>query len=129
MANTDPASSPSILSVLQNYASSDAFSAQSPHPFCADPDEVVSQLKGLIDATSNISSCLNTHMTIPVLNPKLYSLLRQETAITHTVHHVTLLLSVFAAKDRDDTYTFSIGRLNCKTDGRSSSQAHRNNLQ
>ncbi|KAI0342145.1 hypothetical protein BDW22DRAFT_1407766 [Trametopsis cervina] len=74
-----------ILSTVEEYASSEAFQ-QSPHLFSADPDALISQLKELIDSTTQISSSLNAHSTLPLSNPKLLSLFRQQTAITHTVH-------------------------------------------
>ncbi|KAI0697255.1 hypothetical protein BC835DRAFT_1270685 [Cytidiella melzeri] len=90
MASVGSTSNLSILSVVQNYASSEALLQQSPHLFSTDPDAVVSTLKELIDITMHMSGSLNAHITLPLSNPKLYSLLRQETAITHTVHNAAL---------------------------------------
>lgn len=105
----------SILSVVQTYASSEILTQQSPHLFSADPDAIVSQLKELVDSTIHISGSLNAYLTLPFSNPKLHSLLRQETAITHTVHNVRLARAV--ASLRKNAYTKVIGCSNCTANG------------
>jgi hypothetical protein len=85
-----PAQNPSILSVVQKFASSEALAQHSPHLFSADPDVVLAQLKELIETTVHISGSLNAHPSIPFSNAKLYSLLRQQTAMTNTVHNVSI---------------------------------------
>lgn len=88
--NEASSSSRSLLSVVHDFASSEALLVHSLHRFSADSEPTISQLKQLIDATVNISGSLNAHVTLPLANPKLHSLLRQETGITHTVHSVRL---------------------------------------
>lgn len=45
-------------------------------------------LRELADATMQVSASLNAHITLPMTNPKLFSLFKQQTNIAHTVHNV-----------------------------------------
>ncbi|THH00798.1 hypothetical protein EW026_g1786 [Hermanssonia centrifuga] len=44
-------------------------------------------IKSLLDVTAQISGSLNAQITLPFSNPKLISLFKQQTVISHTVHN------------------------------------------
>ncbi|KAL6308090.1 hypothetical protein BKA93DRAFT_871257 [Sparassis latifolia] len=75
----------SILSAVQTFTAPDALPPQSLHPFSLTPPYgSVSSLREVIELTTQITNSLNTHLSLPLLNPKLLSLYRQLTAISHT---------------------------------------------
>lgn len=76
-----------ILSLVEEFSSHDAFPSQSTHPFSSDSADSIKMLRELVDATAQISATLNTHVTLPMNNPKLFSLFKQQTNIAHTVHN------------------------------------------
>ena len=88
-----------ILAAVQEYAAHDALSSSQPlHPYSSNPELTLGMLRNLINTTSDIASSLNAQVTMPWSNPKLLSLLRQQTAISHTVHnvsHVSLFCKTF----------------------------------
>lgn len=77
-----------ILSLVQDFSSHDAFPSQSTHPFSSDSENAAKMLRDLADATMQISATLNAHVTLPMTNPKLFSLFKQQTNIAQTVHNV-----------------------------------------
>ncbi len=91
--SSQASNSQTILSVVQDFASHDAFSQPlSPvHPFSSDPETSVNMIKSLLDVTAQISGSLNAQITLPFSNPKLISLFKQQTVISHTVHNVSLM--------------------------------------
>ena len=77
-----------ILSVVQEFGSHDAFPSQSMHPFSAEPASSIAMLRELGNMTAQISSSLSALSTLPMANTKLFSLLKQHTTIAHTVNDV-----------------------------------------
>lgn len=80
-----------ILSVVQEFASHDALAERVHplHPYSSDPETAIDMLRGLIDATTSISGSLNAQVTLPLSNPKLLSLFKQQTALNYTVRAVS----------------------------------------
>ena len=88
-SDAGPSDFQTILSAVQQYAAHDGLNALQPlHPYSSNPELTLSMLRNLIATTSDIASSLNAQVTLPFTNPKLLSLLRQQTAISHTVHSV-----------------------------------------
>lgn len=77
-----------ILAIVQDFSSHDAFPSQSTHPFSATPADSILMLRELCDTATQISSSLNALSTLPMSNTKLFSMFKQQTAIAHTVHNV-----------------------------------------
>ncbi|KAI0648314.1 hypothetical protein C8Q79DRAFT_905736 [Trametes meyenii] len=76
---------PTILGAFQQFASQDAIASSSLHPFASTPDENISALRKLLETANQASLSLNAHLSLPLSNPKLLSLYRQETNISHAV--------------------------------------------
>ncbi|KAI0373267.1 hypothetical protein BV20DRAFT_938026 [Pilatotrama ljubarskyi] len=76
---------PTILDAFQQYTSQDAFSSRSLHPFASAPDDNVNALRKLLDTANQAALSLNSHISLPLSNPKLLSLYRQQTNISHAV--------------------------------------------
>ncbi|KAI0668479.1 hypothetical protein C8Q78DRAFT_993488 [Trametes maxima] len=76
---------PTILGAFQQFASQDAIASSSLHPFASTPDENISVLRKLLETANQASLSLNAHISLPLSNPKLLSLYRQETIISHAV--------------------------------------------
>lgn len=86
--NSQPATGATLLSTVQRFKSHDFLQKNANHPFAASFENSAAQLQNLIQATDQLSHSLNLHSSIPLSNPKLISILRQEAAISHTVHLV-----------------------------------------
>ncbi|KAI0930632.1 hypothetical protein AcV5_007296 [Taiwanofungus camphoratus] len=78
--------SPTILSVLQALTSPDALSPENVHPFAFNPGSSITLLGKIIETTDQISDSLNTHLSLPLVNPKVLSLFRQHATISHNVY-------------------------------------------
>ena len=80
-----------LLSVVQDFASHDAFGERVHplHPYSSDPETTIDMLKNLIDSTTNVADSLTAHFTLPLSNPKLLSLCKQQTALSYTVRAVS----------------------------------------
>ncbi|GJE95512.1 hypothetical protein PsYK624_116970 [Phanerochaete sordida] len=76
-----------ILSLVQDFSAHEAFPSQSTHPFSRDSESAAKMLRELADATMQVSASLNAHVTLPMNNPKLFSLFKQQTNIAQTVHN------------------------------------------
>ena len=100
MASSSPSQSApaparqTLLSVVQDFASHDAFTERSHplHPYSSDPEISTDMLKKLIESTTNIAGSLNAHVTLPLSNPKLLSLCKQQTSLSFTVRAVSQIL-------------------------------------
>ncbi|KAH9938933.1 hypothetical protein B0H21DRAFT_757581 [Amylocystis lapponica] len=77
---------PTVLSAIQSLSSQDALSSHTTHSFSANPDASIALLREIIATTSQISQSFDSHLSSPLLNPKLPSLYRQHSAISHTVN-------------------------------------------
>ncbi|PIL30569.1 hypothetical protein GSI_07269 [Ganoderma sinense ZZ0214-1] len=76
---------PTILSILQQFASQDILTSGGLHPFASSPEDTVSTLRRLVDATNQAALSLNAHLSLPLNNPKLLSLYRQQASIAFSV--------------------------------------------
>ncbi|KAI0781385.1 hypothetical protein BD413DRAFT_464197 [Trametes elegans] len=76
---------PTVLSGFQQFTSQDAFSSDSLHPFASNPEENLSALRKLLEIANQAALSLNAQSTLPLSNPKLLSLYRQQTQISHAV--------------------------------------------
>ncbi|KAI1784243.1 hypothetical protein LXA43DRAFT_1101647 [Ganoderma leucocontextum] len=74
-----------ILSALQQFASQDVLTSDELHPFASSPEDTVSTLRRLVDATNQAALSLNAHLSLPLNNPKLLSLYRQQASIASSV--------------------------------------------
>lgn len=92
-----------ILSVVQSYASHDALSGRVHplHPYSSNPEIAIDMLRSLADTSTNILGSLTAHAALQLSNPKLLSLFRQQTSISHTVHNVSSLLIQLHSVDRE----------------------------
>ena len=83
---------PTIQSILQEFASHDAFSDLQPlHPYSSNPEATINMLRSLINSTTDVASSLNAQVTLPFSNPKFLSLCREQSSISYTVHNVSTL--------------------------------------
>ena len=80
---------PTILSALQQFASPDVFTSSELHPFASSPEDTVATLRRLVDATNQAALSLNAHLSMPLNNPKLLSLYRQQATIASSVQQVS----------------------------------------
>ena len=80
--------SPTVLSALQQFASQDAFTTGGLHPFASNPEETISSLRRLVETTNQAALSLNAHLSLPLNNPKLLSLYRQQASIAASVQQV-----------------------------------------
>ncbi|EIW60768.1 uncharacterized protein TRAVEDRAFT_71063 [Trametes versicolor FP-101664 SS1] len=74
-----------ILTALQQFTSQDSISSSSLHPFASNPEENIAALRKLLDTANQAALSLNAHLALPLSNPKLLSLYRQGTNISHAV--------------------------------------------
>ena len=101
MANSSPSQSApaqarqTLLSVVQDFASHDAFRERSHplHPYSSDLEISTEMLKKLIESTTNIAGSLNAHVTLPLSNPKLLSLCKQQTSLSFTARAVSQIFN------------------------------------
>jgi hypothetical protein len=81
---------PTLLSSLESFTRSDAFSKHAVHPYATDAPDACGLLQDLINTTENISHSLQTYnSSLQLTNPKLISLMRQQTSLEHTAHSVS----------------------------------------
>ncbi|EJF62647.1 hypothetical protein DICSQDRAFT_104138 [Dichomitus squalens LYAD-421 SS1] len=76
---------PTILSALQQFASQDALTSGGFHPFASNPEDTISTLRRLVEATNQAALSLNAHLSLPLNNPRLLSLYRQQASIASSV--------------------------------------------
>ncbi len=82
----------SILSSVQNLATQEGLSPTSTvHPFSESPEETLTSLRGIVNATNQISHSLNTHLSLTMSDSKVLSLFRQYTTIINNVHVVRFI--------------------------------------
>lgn len=68
----------------------DALPARAAHQFSASSQDSCALLQDLIQTTHELSHSLNTYMSTPISNPKLVSLLRQQSSISSSLHAVRI---------------------------------------
>ncbi|KAI8999049.1 hypothetical protein BD414DRAFT_512589 [Trametes punicea] len=76
---------PTILTAFQHFTARDVIPSTALHPYASAPDENIAALKRLLDATEQAALSLNGHLSLPLSNPKLLSLYRQQTNISYAV--------------------------------------------
>ncbi|KAH9890615.1 hypothetical protein C8Q73DRAFT_704992 [Cubamyces lactineus] len=77
--------SATVLSAIQQFAAQDAFTSDSLHPFALTPDDNIATLRKLLDTANQAALSLGAHLSLPLSNPKLLSLYRQQTNISYAV--------------------------------------------
>ena len=77
-----------LLSKIQPFTAFDVLQSPATHPFATSSEDSTVILHDLIQATTQLSHSLDLHSSIPLTNPKLVSILRQQSAISHTLHLV-----------------------------------------
>ncbi|KAJ7690619.1 hypothetical protein B0H17DRAFT_935787 [Mycena rosella] len=79
-------SSPStLLSTLQGFKAH-ALPTDAAHPFSPSAEASCTMLATLIQTAGQLSSSLDSYLAMPLTNPKLVSLLRQQASISQTLH-------------------------------------------
>ncbi|KAH9915799.1 uncharacterized protein BXZ73DRAFT_92575 [Epithele typhae] len=76
---------PTVLSAFQQFTAPEVLSSNSTHPFSSSPEELTATLRRIIETTDKATMSLNAHHSLPLSNPKLLSLYRQQSSISHTV--------------------------------------------
>ena len=80
---------PTVLSAFQQFTSQDVLPSPTYHPFAASPEEAILTLRRIVDTTNQAALSLNAHLSLPLSNPKLLSLYRQQSSISYTVQQVS----------------------------------------
>ncbi|PCH43561.1 hypothetical protein WOLCODRAFT_103768 [Wolfiporia cocos MD-104 SS10] len=76
-----------LLSLVQRFLAQQAtFTTHSTHPFASSPEAPLTLLRDVVETLSQVSHSLSLQLSLPLANPKLLSLYRQQTAISHTLH-------------------------------------------
>ncbi|KAJ6603126.1 hypothetical protein B0H10DRAFT_648335 [Mycena sp. CBHHK59/15] len=78
-------SPPTLLSTVQKFKAQ-ALPSHAVHPFSKSAESSCTVLQDLIQSTAQLSSSLDVYLAMPLSNPKLVSLLRQQSALSHTLH-------------------------------------------
>src|SRR5882762_7505129 len=77
-----------LLSTIQQFTAHDVLQSSTTHPFAASSEDSISTLRDMIHATNQLSHSLNLYSSISLANPKLVSILRQQTAISNSLYLV-----------------------------------------
>ncbi|KAJ7668419.1 hypothetical protein DFH06DRAFT_1181631 [Mycena polygramma] len=78
-------SPPTLLSTVQRFKAS-ALPTDGAHPFSPSAEASCTLLANLIQTAGQLSSSLDSYLAMPLTNPKLVSLLRQQASISQTLH-------------------------------------------
>ncbi|KAJ7188498.1 hypothetical protein C8R46DRAFT_1157516 [Mycena filopes] len=76
---------PTLLSTVQRFKAH-TLPTNGIHPFSPSAEESCTLLANLIQTAGQLSSTLDSYLTMPLTNPKLVSLLRQQASISQTLH-------------------------------------------
>ncbi|KAG5649444.1 hypothetical protein H0H81_003851 [Sphagnurus paluster] len=77
---------PTLLSKIQKFQKNGVIPSNASHPFASSGAQACLHLQDLINIADELAHSLNTYSTTSLSNPKLVSLLRQHSAIDHTLH-------------------------------------------
>ncbi|KAJ7755727.1 hypothetical protein DFH07DRAFT_743050 [Mycena maculata] len=78
-------SPPTLLSTIQRFKTNE-LPTHAAHPFSPSAEASCTMLANLIQTTGQLSSSLDSYLAMPLTNPKLVSLLRQQASISQTLH-------------------------------------------
>ncbi|KAJ7124939.1 hypothetical protein C8R44DRAFT_668822 [Mycena epipterygia] len=78
-------SPPTLLSTVQTFKAH-ALPTNAAHPFSTSAEKSCTMLATLIQTAGQLSSSLDSYLAMPLTNPKLVSLLRQQASISQTLH-------------------------------------------
>ncbi|KAF7362076.1 hypothetical protein MVEN_00553200 [Mycena venus] len=78
-------SPPTLLSTVQRFKAH-ALPTSGAHPFSPSAEASCTMLANLIQTAGQLSSSLDSYLAMPLTNPKLVSLLRQQASISQTLH-------------------------------------------
>lgn len=87
-ADSAIASSTTLLAAFQQLTAPDVLQSPALHPFASSGEDTTATLNEIIRTTDQLSHSLDQHSSTTFSNPKLVSILRQQTAILHTLHLV-----------------------------------------
>ncbi|KAJ6558539.1 hypothetical protein DFH09DRAFT_1037086 [Mycena vulgaris] len=76
---------PTLLSTVQG-SKAHTLPTNGAHPFSPSAEASCTMLATLIQTTRQLSNSLDSYLAMPLTNPKLVSLLRQQASISHTLH-------------------------------------------
>jgi len=97
-----------LFSALEDIRTNHDVSPQKTHSFASGSEDSCAHLKQLAQAADQITHSLNGYLTLPWSQPKLISLLRQQSSLTstiRTVRHLVILNSFAAHLTRDSQKT------------------------
>lgn len=77
-----------LSSALEEIQTNHNISPQKNHPFASGSEDSCAYLKQLVQAADQITHSLNGYLTLPWSQPKLISLLRQQSSLTSTIRTV-----------------------------------------
>ncbi|KAJ7287378.1 hypothetical protein C8J57DRAFT_1430963 [Mycena rebaudengoi] len=77
---------PTLLSTVQKFKVQALPSDGSLHPFSPSAEASCTLLQDLIQTTAQLTSSLDSYSTMPLSNPKLVNMLRQQASMSNTLH-------------------------------------------
>jgi len=81
-----------LFSILEDIRTNHDVSPQKTHSFTSRSEDSCAHLKQLAQAADQITHSLNGYLTLPWSQPKLISLLRQQSSLTSTIRIVKHLI-------------------------------------
>ncbi|KAJ7497097.1 hypothetical protein FB451DRAFT_1210047 [Mycena latifolia] len=78
-------SPPTLLSTVHGFKAH-TLPTNAAHPFSPSAEAACTMLATLIQTTGQVSSSLDSYLSMPLTNPKLVSLLRQQASISQSLH-------------------------------------------
>jgi len=97
-----------LFSTLEDIQTNHDVSPQKTHSFASGSEDSCAYLKQLAQTADQITHSLNGYLTLPWSQPKLISLLRQQSSLTSTIRivkHPVILNSFTAHLTRDSQKT------------------------
>lgn len=88
MSQTRSPTQKTLSSALEEIQTNHNISPQKNHPFASGSEDSCAYLKQLVQAADQITHSLNGYLTLPWSQPKLISLLRQQSSLTSTIRTV-----------------------------------------
>lgn len=80
---------PTLLTKIQEFTAQDVLQNPALHPFAASSEDATTTLHEIIQATDQLAHSLSSYSSLPLSNPKLVSIMRQQAAISHALHLVS----------------------------------------
>ncbi|KAF8070318.1 hypothetical protein FPV67DRAFT_1755245, partial [Lyophyllum atratum] len=81
-----PPPPPTLFSILQNFQKHDVVPVNTSHPFATSAEQSCTNVQDIVNTADALAHALSIYSSTTFANPKLVSLLRQHSAIDHTLH-------------------------------------------